>query len=96
MTLQEIIEEAGYETRSYSGRGMYGRSCLGVTIDRDHDLMDFIADVLEHASESEDISLSELADSFRGAKTDSMGLGTILYFPDVAHQDEPAEEGDEE
>ena len=27
-----IIENAGYEPRSYSGRGMYGKYCLGVDL----------------------------------------------------------------
>ena len=31
--LKDIIEMAGYETRSYSGRGMYGKECLAFTVD---------------------------------------------------------------
>lgn len=33
MTLQEFLEDADYETRPYSGRGMYGKKCLAVTAD---------------------------------------------------------------
>lgn len=29
------LVELDLEGRSYSGRGMYGRSCLGITVDRD-------------------------------------------------------------
>jgi hypothetical protein len=30
----EKIREAGYEPRSYSGRGMFGKVCVGVDLDR--------------------------------------------------------------
>ena len=33
MTLREKLEEAGFSTRSYSGRGMYGVECLGALAD---------------------------------------------------------------
>jgi hypothetical protein len=33
MTLRDRLEKAGIETRSYSGRGMYGKTCLGAVAD---------------------------------------------------------------
>ena len=27
-------EKLGYKVRTYSGRGMYGRQCLGITVDQ--------------------------------------------------------------
>jgi hypothetical protein len=33
-TLIETIEATGREVRSYSGRGMYGRRCVGVSLGR--------------------------------------------------------------
>lgn len=30
------LKAAGYEPRSYSGRGMYGRYCVGVTVSRSY------------------------------------------------------------
>jgi hypothetical protein len=38
LTLRERLEEAGFETRSYSGRGMFGKECLAVTADSDRDV----------------------------------------------------------
>lgn len=32
------LTKAGYRPRSYSGRGMYGRVCVGVTLDRFEEL----------------------------------------------------------
>ena len=34
MELQGVLENAGFETRSYSGRGMMGKNCLSVAEDK--------------------------------------------------------------
>jgi len=34
MNLQELFDEVGANTRSYSGRAMYGKSCLAISGDR--------------------------------------------------------------
>ena len=31
-TLQERLDQAGINVRSYSGRGMYGKECLGAVV----------------------------------------------------------------
>src|SRR3989304_5773723 len=46
----EVIEDAGYEMRTYSGRGMYGRQCVSVALDRDTSIGMFVCDVLTQAS----------------------------------------------
>ncbi len=61
-TLIARIRKSGRKARSYSGRYMYGRHCVGVDLDR-HD------------------AGGELP---KGANTDSMGLGSIWYWPAVA------------
>ena len=73
--LQEILEMGEHEPRSYSGRAMYGRSCLGVECS---DVGELFAEVLESADEDD---LRELAETFRTMRTDSMGLDIIVYFP---------------
>jgi hypothetical protein len=80
--VQEVFEDAGFECRSYSGRGMYGRSCLGVELDRGIHLGEFVSEVileLTHHPEGYD----QVAFAFRSMKRDSMGLGEILYFPQI-------------
>jgi hypothetical protein len=91
MKFKDICENAGIETRSYSGRGMYGRNCLG--IDSDSDLGLLVSAMLEYVTDSlEDDDLHDavrtIADAFRDMRTDSMGLGIIVYFPKIKWQHE--------
>lgn len=91
MTLQQILEDLGYEARSYSGRGMYGERCLAVSMDAEERPFKIAADVAEYLlddiggmSESEK---KEIIRAFRVACTDSLGLGSILYFPRVEYME---------
>lgn len=90
--LQAILESTVDGVRSYSGRGMYGRSCLGVDTD---DLGDLFAAVLEEVEGEEDTQDVQLA--FKSMCTDAMGLGTIVYFPAIPFVgDDDEEETDDE
>jgi len=95
--MQDIIENAGYETRSYSGRYMYGDTCIATN--PGSSLFAFVADLIQAArdescEESErDHALDELQDALRGMSTDQMGKGTIVYFKTVPYTSEDEEEG---
>ena len=76
--LREALDwkEDGCSVRTdYSGRGMYGETCLGITgqylttID--------VLEVLERAFDDE----GKARDFMHRVNTDSMGRGTIFYFP---------------
>lgn len=85
--LQVAFENAGLDIRSYSGRGMYGETCIGFTTDRN--LGNAFADLISSLAHSSDsVNMEELADAFRSMQTDSMGLGTIVYFPGIEFVDE--------
>ena len=61
-------------TSTYSGRGMYGDQCIGWTLDDHNDsgtLSVAIVDVLDDWGRS----------MVENTRTDSMGLGIIVYFP---------------
>jgi hypothetical protein len=94
--LQQMLEESDIETQSYSGRGMYGKTCLGVSIDRGG-LGDFIARVIE-ATQSQvgGENIEEIAESFRRMSTDSLGMGQIVYFPGVPYEGSESDEEDED
>lgn len=80
--LQKLLEEAGHETRSYSGRGMYGNHCLGVEVS---DVGDLVGSVVEQLGEEEDPGYETIALAFRTMRTDGMGLDVIVYFTGVPY-----------
>lgn len=67
--LDLIDEDVRYD---YSGRGMYGRTCLGFVVDA----TDIVVGVALHQALGDDAW--EMA---RNACTDNMGRGAIVYFP---------------
>jgi len=89
--LQRCIEGAGYETRSYSGRGMCGKECLGVVIRAN--VISFIVEIVRHIYNcSPDYIGESIFDQIKSAKTDSMGLDTIVYFTNVEYVEEEGED----
>lgn len=68
------------EPRSYSGRGMYGRCCLGVDLYQGQSLGSLIAVLITEVDEDD---REDVAEAVQGMLTDSMGLGSIVYFPSV-------------
>lgn len=50
-------EAAGYTVRTYSGRGMYGRECPGVTVDNAND---FIAEMGMKGLKVDSMGLSQI------------------------------------
>lgn len=86
--LQEIIEDAGYPCRSYSGRGVY-KECLGVVCKNVFHLFSDICDSLR-GNDQEELAncLNECAKAFKNALGDSMGMDRIVYFPEYECVDE--------
>jgi hypothetical protein len=99
---QTVLEEAGYLCRSYSGRGMYGQTCLAV--DPGPSIGAFMADVvaflassvdnqmMDDLDENRETVFSVTEDAFRSMARDQMGLGTVLYFPGVPYTEEEENE----
>lgn len=73
--------------RGYSGRGMYGARCVGLSARYESDIDAVLRDVVRF---DEDQRYEAFLDSKR---IDSLGLGVIVYFP-AAHDDD--EDEDEE
>lgn len=99
--IREAARDTDISVRSYSGRGMYGKVCTGVTGDMGQ-LQVLIACVLKEATQAlysaaidaeseEDMqtaqktsdSVHDLIDKIMDYSTDSMGLSTVLYWPDI-------------
>lgn len=91
-TLWDELENEFNLRSDYSGRAMYGNTCIGITGDTS-DLLKFIARVAtwnfeanEDPNSPEGIELVE--DLARSARSDSMGYDTIFYFPGVELENE--------
>lgn len=68
----------------YSGRGMYGSTCPGITVNGGMEPFELALALAEYVSETEDVGPYELGDILGGSRTDSMGRGYIIYFPHAA------------
>lgn len=78
------IEGAGYEAASYSGRGMFGKTCLSFTVEAGDTECAATAKIMLAAIEAPDWKADDVACSaFEDARTDQMGMGTVVYFPDL-------------
>lgn len=64
---------------NYSGRGMFGRTCIGICCDNPNQML---IDLTEYLAEGCDV------DGVRAKLdticTDDIGLGTIVYFPQLS------------
>lgn len=80
---KDIIEQAGYRARSYSGRGMCGAQCVGVTT---KDSLTELTVNLIRATDSDEFD--EVCNLLERTKSDSMGLSCIFYWPSVELEDE--------
>ncbi len=94
--LQEIFENADMPVRSYSGRGMFGKECLGVEVSSTREV--FIAVLVaigENYPSAEGNDTTDLQEAFESMKTDSLGNDMIVYFervPFFSAEDESEEE----
>jgi hypothetical protein len=84
MNLIEFLEEAGLDPYPYSGRGMYGKQCVAVTVTSFGRLF---ADVLLSV-ESTGANVEELSELFEGMRYDNMGHDYVFYFPRVPWSDD--------
>lgn len=89
--LQSLAQDAGYSVQPYSGRGMYGKKCLGVVVKQGKELGNFIGDILEELSRAEYTdplqytnALVQLSEDFQNLRQDNLGISTIIYFPNVS------------
>ena len=79
-----------HEVRSYSGRFMFGKNCLGIVANSPLFLADIINQIAEKFDLDDDLDKSDRAELFSELldyKTDSMGLSTIYYWPSIPYED---------
>lgn len=78
MTFQELLEDVvGFETQSYSGRNMYGETCLGVVVEN----LAYSLQNIGYIAGMKDIDIPDRV------LWDNMGKDYIIYWPDVDFKD---------
>lgn len=82
-----IIEAAGYNAEPYAGRHAYGRQCVSMA--HDTRSLAMISDLIKECDNVEEAS----ALVYRGF-AESLGLRTLIYWPDMAWPEDRDEEGD--
>ena len=101
--LREMAYEAEVDvkfTDTYSGRGMYGERCFGIT-GSNAEIMTFLLSVAFKAGEAEGAGYEtsperDLFELLNGSSpsTDSMGYDLIMYWPRVQIEIEGDEDND--
>ena len=90
--LTDLCNDYNVEIRlNYSGRGMCGNKCIGFSFYEDTNEYKFLMELTEYLLDNEqDILLNSLKSRIC---SDSMGRGTIIYFPYVKEpeQSEPVD-----
>ena len=90
--LIDYIELGGHDARSYSGRGMYGERCVGIGCSSPERV---VVDIIEAVfSEGVEEDFHDVCSVMRSMQTDSLGRGSIMYFPSVKWEGEEEEEED--
>jgi hypothetical protein len=84
MTIQEILENCGFEVSGYSGRGMYGETCLSVRLKDSNGIGNLIYNLV-YASKDGDLDEEDIR-CLRNFQTDSLGLGMVAYFPNIPYE----------
>jgi hypothetical protein len=69
--LIDTLQNAGYGPRGYSGRGMFGKICVGVSLESESELWTMAQELID-------------IDGLHAPHTDSLGRGIIAYWPRVA------------
>lgn len=78
-TVEDFCEQYDYEFRDdYSGRFMYGALCIGIVCDYP---LEVLVGLCQYLS---DDGVEDFHEYLSGAKQDSMGLSSILYFPGLS------------
>lgn len=101
----ELMEGAGLEPRSYSGRAMYGKRCVALETDRGQSAVVPVVNLLQAAAEywldqaSGDDERAAgwekfylVCQALKGAREDALGLGGVVYWPHLAWPDGRREE----
>ena len=76
-----VAENTQYSLyEGYSGRGMFGRKCLGVVVRSGDSFMTFLISLTRYLEEQ---GIEDVNCDLEGASYDDLGKDTIVYFPRI-------------
>ena len=78
--LEYLSDQMDFDVRSYSGRGMYGKTCIAITGDDINFLMLGVALNEYFSNYHEDVP-----ESVYRYRTDSLVLGIVIYWPNMEY-----------
>lgn len=90
--LRKLLENTELYIRSYSGRFMYGKNCVGITTDNPVDcVLDIVSEYIALSDDDRQVyldgdtsfSLGDLIDALKDNRQDSMGRSQIIYWPNI-------------
>ena len=86
----QCSDDLGVKFRnSYSGRAMYGKSCVGLVGSHEYCMkvvgfaIEDLAQTLLDSDEPDFYEFGQCVDALMRFRTDSMGFDVILYWPDL-------------
>jgi hypothetical protein len=97
--LIDLIESAEMTARSYTGRGMGDRVCLGIVSDNSRDIALTLVQCYLENCPTDSSSIQEamdLCEQLKDSKFDSMGRGEIIYWPEIAWEETEEDSDDSE
>jgi hypothetical protein len=84
-----VLRACGIAPTRYSGRGMYGKVCVGFAVDDGDNLLGIVAEAV--ASAVDDAERSVLVEYFNACSTDQLWLVEIVYAKRCAWPEGAAE-----
>jgi hypothetical protein len=84
----DMIDHEDDARDDYSGRAMYGSTCIAFRSNGDLGGIMRFAYNLREALDSAELDDLDVEDFLSSARQDSMGLGTVLYFPSITVEKE--------
>lgn len=72
--IQKLAEQMDLRVRSYSGRGMMGKTCLGIVVSSNEEILELFYNLGKACMEYPEVT-----------RSDNMGFDTIFYFPYIEY-----------
>lgn len=85
--IKQAAEECGLTVMAYSGRGMFGRSCLGISCETS--VIDVLLEMVQVRIwwDDDPDDTEQFIEALKGAQTDSLGLGQVVYWPNISWEE---------